>query len=139
MTYLYIEKNIIDLESSIDGDKLRIVRLHLGLSRPNFAYLIQTPPTTIKNYECKYRELGFSAIKKMANHPDLAPYVPFMLDENAKVKDLYKATLPSMKNKFFVACFKDNKLLSKEELNGASSSIKQAVSDVLVTTQNAWG
>ena len=139
MTYLYIEKNIVDLESTDDGDKVRIIRLHLGLSRPDFAKLLDTPPTTIKNYECKYRGVGFCTLKKMANIPEFAGFVPFLLDEKARVKDLYTATLPNMKNKFFVACFKGDTLLSKEELKGASSSIKQTASDVLMTTQNAWG
>lgn len=138
MTHLYIEKNIIDLESNNAGDKVRIIRLHLGLSRPDFARLIDTPPTTIKNYECKYREVGFCTVRKMANNKDLAGFVPYLLDDGAKVKDLYMATLPNMKNKFFVSCFKDNKLLSNEELKGASGSIKQTVSEVITTTQNAW-
>lgn len=37
-------------------EQLRAIRAKTGLSRPKFATLIGIPQTTLKNYECGYRE-----------------------------------------------------------------------------------
>ena len=37
-------------------DQLKAIRAASGLSRPKFAALIGVPQTTLKNYECGYRE-----------------------------------------------------------------------------------
>ena len=38
------------------GQRIRHVREQLEMSRPKFANLIGIPPTTLKNYECGYRD-----------------------------------------------------------------------------------
>ena len=40
------------------GKKIRQIREAVGLSRPKFADLLGVPPTTLKNYELGYREVG---------------------------------------------------------------------------------
>ena len=40
------------------GQKIRQIRETVGLSRPKFAELLGVPPTTLKNYELGYREVG---------------------------------------------------------------------------------
>ena len=37
-------------------EQLKAIRAKTGLSRPKFAALIGVPQTTLKNYECGYRE-----------------------------------------------------------------------------------
>ena len=40
------------------GKKIRQIREAVGLSRPKFADLLGVPPTTLKNYELGYQEVG---------------------------------------------------------------------------------
>ena len=83
-------QNAIDLESRKIGDRMRMVRLHLNLGRNDMADRIGIPRTTLKNYECKYRDLGLAALKGMARDTVLAQYIPFILSD-AKAGELYKA------------------------------------------------
>ncbi|MFL9590465.1 helix-turn-helix domain-containing protein [Aeromonas schubertii] len=57
-----------------DGSRqrLRILRESLGLSRPKFADMLGIPPTTLKNYELNYRELGGGFLLLIAHHPELS-------------------------------------------------------------------
>lgn len=43
---------------SITARRVRMVREAMNMSRPGFADLLQCPPTTLKNYELGYREVG---------------------------------------------------------------------------------
>ena len=53
------------------GQKIRQIREVIGLSRPKFAELLSVPPTTLKNYELGYREVGGAFLVSMASHPQL--------------------------------------------------------------------
>lgn len=52
--------------------RLRQLRQTWKLSRPKFADLLGIPPTTLKNYELAYREIGGGLFLIIANHPKLA-------------------------------------------------------------------
>ncbi|MBW3779390.1 helix-turn-helix transcriptional regulator [Aeromonas veronii] len=52
--------------------RLRTLRENMGLSRPKFADLLGIPPTTLKNYELNYREIGGGALLLIAQHPGLS-------------------------------------------------------------------
>ena len=52
--------------------RLRTLRENMGLSRPKFADLLGIPPTTLKNYELNYREIGGGALLLIAQHPELS-------------------------------------------------------------------
>ncbi|MCX9112646.1 helix-turn-helix domain-containing protein [Aeromonas veronii] len=52
--------------------RLRTLRENMGLSRPKFADLLGIPPTTLKNYELNYREIGGGALLLIAQHPQLS-------------------------------------------------------------------
>lgn len=52
--------------------RLRELRERLGLSRPKFADLLGIPPSTLKNYELNYREIGGGTLLLIAQHPELS-------------------------------------------------------------------
>ncbi|ELI6420945.1 helix-turn-helix transcriptional regulator [Aeromonas veronii] len=54
--------------------RLRTLRENMGLSRPKFADLLGIPPTTLKNYELNYREIGGGALLLIAQHPELSTH-----------------------------------------------------------------
>lgn len=66
--------------------KLRRLREHLKMARPEFAELLGIPPTTLKNYENGYREaIPASVIVTLANTASTARYVPYLLNNSATV------------------------------------------------------
>ena len=68
-------------DTSIVGKKIRHIRESLGLSRPKFAELLQVPPTTLKNYELGYREVGGAFLVALAQHPDLHKFTLWLLSD----------------------------------------------------------
>jgi DNA-binding transcriptional regulator YiaG len=60
--------------------RLRQLRKAMGLSRPKFANLLSIPPTTLKNYELGYREIGGSFFLLIANHNELNEYVIWLMN-----------------------------------------------------------
>ncbi|WP_447779097.1 helix-turn-helix domain-containing protein [Aeromonas veronii] len=54
--------------------RLRTLREGMGLSRPKFADLLGIPPTTLKNYELNYREIGGGTLLLIAQHPELSAH-----------------------------------------------------------------
>ena len=61
------------------GQKIRQIREVIGLSRPKFAELLSVPPTTLKNYELGYREVGGAFLVALANTPETASYIHSLL------------------------------------------------------------
>ncbi|RKJ92161.1 XRE family transcriptional regulator [Aeromonas veronii] len=59
--------------------RLRQLREAMGLSRPKFADLLGIPPTTLKNYELGYREIGGGTFLLIANHRELAEFSPWLM------------------------------------------------------------
>lgn len=59
--------------------RLRQLREKLGMSRPKFADLLQIPPTTLKNYELGYREIGGGLFLLIAHHPELKQHIDWLL------------------------------------------------------------
>lgn len=55
----------LNKREQIAAQNLRNLRKFLGVSRPNFAEMLQTPPTTIKNYELGYRALSFACVQNI--------------------------------------------------------------------------
>ena len=55
------------------------MREQLNLSRPKFADLLGIPPTTLKNYELGYREIGGGLLLLIANHPGLTQYTGWLM------------------------------------------------------------
>lgn len=66
-------------DTSIVGKKIRQIRESMGLSRPKFAELLQVPPTTLKNYELGYREVGGAFLVALAQHPELHKFTLWLL------------------------------------------------------------
>lgn len=69
-------------DTSMVGKKIRQIRESLGLSRPKFAELLQVPPTTLKNYELGYREVGGAFLVALAQHPDLHKFTLWLLADS---------------------------------------------------------
>ena len=59
--------------------RLRQLREALELSRPKFAALLDIPPTTLKNYELGYREIGGSLFLLIAQHAELQVHTTWLL------------------------------------------------------------
>ncbi|ART79570.1 helix-turn-helix domain-containing protein [Oceanisphaera avium] len=71
-------------DTSLVGKKIRQIRESMGLSRPKFAELLQVPPTTLKNYELGYREVGGAFLVALAQHPDLHKYTLWLLTDHTQ-------------------------------------------------------
>lgn len=69
----------INLLNHRAAKRLRQLREQLNLSRPKFADLLGIPPTTLKNYELGYREIGGSLLLLIANHSILGSYSQWLL------------------------------------------------------------
>ena len=69
----------INLLNHRAAKRLRQLREQLNLSRPKFADLLGIPPTTLKNYELGYREIGGGLFLLIANHPGLTQYSQWLL------------------------------------------------------------
>lgn len=59
--------------------RLRQLREALGLSRPKFAEQLGIPPTTLKNYELGYREIGGGLLLVIANHNELNEHTSWLM------------------------------------------------------------
>lgn len=68
-------------DTSLVGKKIRQIREAMGLSRPKFAELLQVPPTTLKNYELGYREVGGAFLVALAQHPELHRFTLWLLSD----------------------------------------------------------
>ncbi|AEY02219.1 transcriptional protein [Oceanimonas sp. GK1] len=68
-------------DTSLVGKKIRQIREAMGLSRPKFAELLQVPPTTLKNYELGYREVGGAFLVALSQHPELHKYTLWLLSD----------------------------------------------------------
>ena len=69
----------INLLNHHAAKRLRQLREQLKLSRPKFADQLGIPPTTLKNYELGYREIGGGLFLLIANHPELKRQVDWLL------------------------------------------------------------
>lgn len=69
----------INLLNHHAAKRLRQLREQLSLSRPKFADLLGIPPTTLKNYELGYREIGGGLLLLIANHPGLTQYTGWLM------------------------------------------------------------
>lgn len=69
----------INLLNHHAAKRLRQLRERLALSRPKFAALLDIPPTTLKNYELGYREIGGGLFLLIANHADLKQHLDWLL------------------------------------------------------------
>ena len=69
----------INLLNHRAAKRLRQLREQLNLSRPKFADLLGIPPTTLKNYELGYREIGGGLLLLIANHPGLTHYTGWLM------------------------------------------------------------
>lgn len=69
----------INLLNHHAAKRLRQLREQLGMSRPKFADLLGIPPTTLKNYELGYREIGGGLFLLIANHADLKQHLDWLL------------------------------------------------------------
>lgn len=69
----------INLLNHHAAKRLRQLREQLNLSRPKFADLLGIPPTTLKNYELGYREIGGGLLLLIANHPGLTQYTGWLM------------------------------------------------------------
>ena len=69
----------INLLNHHAAKRLRQLREQLKLSRPKFADLLGIPPTTLKNYELGYREIGGGLFLLIANHTELKRHIDWLL------------------------------------------------------------
>lgn len=63
------------------GQKIRLIRETMGLSRPKFAELLGVPPTTLKNYELGYREVGGAFLVALAHQDMLHKFTLWLLSD----------------------------------------------------------
>ena len=63
------------------GQKIRHIRETMGLSRPKFAELLGVPPTTLKNYELGYREVGGAFLVALAHQEQLHKFNLWLLSD----------------------------------------------------------
>ena len=63
------------------GQKIRHIRETMGLSRPKFAELLGVPPTTLKNYELGYREVGGAFLVALAHQGQLHKFTLWLLSD----------------------------------------------------------
>ena len=63
------------------GQKIRHIRETMGLSRPKFAELLGVPPTTLKNYELGYREVGGAFLVALAHQEQLLKFTLWLLSD----------------------------------------------------------
>jgi len=63
------------------GQKIRLIRETVGLSRPKFAELLGVPPTTLKNYELGYREVGGAFLVALARQEQLHRFTLWLLSD----------------------------------------------------------
>ncbi|MFM5537207.1 helix-turn-helix domain-containing protein [Aeromonas veronii] len=73
----------INLLNHHAAKRLRQLREQLKLSRPKFADLLGIPPTTLKNYELGYREIGGGLFLLIANHTELKRHIDWLLTGTA--------------------------------------------------------
>ncbi|HHP5491505.1 helix-turn-helix domain-containing protein [Aeromonas dhakensis] len=59
--------------------RLRKLREALGLSRPKFAEILGIPPTTLKNYELGYREIGGGLLLLISAHGELNEFSTWLM------------------------------------------------------------
>ena len=74
----------INLLNHHAAKRLRQLREQLKLSRPAFADQLGIPPTTLKNYELGYREIGGGLFLLVANHPELKHHCDWLLTGQAQ-------------------------------------------------------
>ncbi|MGL5841195.1 MAG: helix-turn-helix domain-containing protein [Aeromonas hydrophila] len=59
--------------------RLRRLREVMKLSRPKFADKLGIPPTTLKNYELGYREIGGGLLLLLVNLPEFSEHAPWVM------------------------------------------------------------
>ncbi|WP_209299058.1 helix-turn-helix domain-containing protein [Aeromonas jandaei] len=59
--------------------RLRRLREVMQLSRPKFAEKLGGPPTTLKNYELGYREIGGGFLLLLANLPEFSEHANWVM------------------------------------------------------------
>ena len=68
-------------EPSMLAQKIRRLRESMEMSRPEFAEMLSVPPSTLKNYELGYREVGGAFLVSMASHPQLHQFTLWLLSD----------------------------------------------------------
>ena len=76
---MHTQPTRINLLNHHAAKRLRQLRERLALSRPKFAAMLDIPPTTLKNYELGYREIGGGLFLLIANHPELKHHCDWLL------------------------------------------------------------
>lgn len=71
------------------GFRILMIRDLLNMGRPEFAALINMPPTTLKNYELGYRECDLETVQRMLWHRDLHELAMAMF-VNTPIVELYE-------------------------------------------------
>ncbi|MGY3944129.1 helix-turn-helix domain-containing protein [Aeromonas tecta] len=74
--------------------RLRQLRETLGLSRPKFAAQLDIPPTTLKNYELGYREIGGGLLLRIINTPGLSDYTVWLMKGSLIIPEQVRPTQP---------------------------------------------
>ncbi|MFR9704950.1 helix-turn-helix domain-containing protein [Aeromonas sanarellii] len=75
--------------------RLRQLRETLGLSRPKFAALLDIPPTTLKNYELGYREIGGGLLLRIINTPGLSDYAVWLMKGSLIIPEQVRPAHPN--------------------------------------------
>lgn len=71
--------------------KLRRIREHLGMSRPELAKLLNLNAISIKNWELGYRDVASELIVAVANTPETAQLTNYLLLNEVPVDSLESA------------------------------------------------
>ena len=71
--------------------KLRRIREHLGMSRPEFAKLLGLNAVSVKNWELGYRDVAGELIVAVANTPETKWFTDYLLVKSVPVDFLEKS------------------------------------------------
>ncbi|MGY4028477.1 helix-turn-helix domain-containing protein [Aeromonas rivuli] len=75
--------------------RLRQLRESLGMSRPKFAEQLGIPPTTLKNYELGYREIGGGLLLRIIATPGLSDFVVWLMKGSLIIPEQICPTHPN--------------------------------------------
>lgn len=92
---MHTQPTQINLLNHHAAKRLRQLRERLALSRPKFAAMLDIPPTTLKNYELGYREIGGGLLLRIINTPGLSDYAVWLMKGSLIIPEQVRPAHPN--------------------------------------------
>lgn len=108
-----VKKQQADITASHVGDRLKVLRAYLGLTREQLADELDTPLGTLRGVERGNHLPGYGLLSQLAIHPELGQYAHWILNDETDSSD----PVPS-----------HTKQLNKQLFNDVLVSIENALS-----------